>query len=93
VKYFTRLLADDPSGLPYMLVALLPPLLWTRPASSAPSWFVGQTRQTLLEEPLYPFVDKAPAHPNPGGNLGDRHPISHEYNNLASSGMPHREGC
>jgi len=84
--------AYDSSELPYVLIVLIKHVRWARPSSSAPSWFGGQTRQTLLEEPLYPFVDKAPAHPNPGGNLGDRHPISQEYNHLASSGMPRRDG-
>jgi len=46
--------------------------------SVAPITCFCQTRQTLLQKTLHPLVDIAPADPDRGGNVGDRHPISHE---------------
>jgi len=44
----------------------------------APSWLVGQSRQTPLLKPLHPLVDKTPADPDRGGNVGNRHSIGDE---------------
>ena len=40
--------------------------------------FVGQSLYTLLQKPLYPFVDKAPANADCGSHVGDRYPIGDE---------------
>jgi hypothetical protein len=45
---------------------------WRDPV--APCGSVGQLLQALLHKPLYPLVDKATAHANRGGNVGDRPP-------------------
>ena len=37
---------------------------------------VSQSLQALHQKPLHPFVDKAPADPDRGSNVGNRHPIS-----------------
>jgi hypothetical protein len=50
----------------------------TRLGPVAAAWFVSQPRDALLQKPLRPLVDKAPADPNHVGNVGDRHLIGHE---------------
>jgi hypothetical protein len=42
---------------------------------SATARLVGQSLQALLQKPLHPFIDKAPADPNRDSNLGDWHPV------------------
>ena len=40
--------------------------------------FVGQSLYTLLQKPLYPFVDKAPVNADGGRHVGDGYPIGDE---------------
>jgi hypothetical protein len=49
-----------------------------RPAPVAAFPFAGQSFYALLEKPLHPLVHKAPADPDRGGNVRDRHAISKE---------------
>jgi hypothetical protein len=44
----------------------------------AATWLVCQSLETRLLKPPHPLVDKAPADPYRGGNIGNRHPIGHE---------------
>jgi hypothetical protein len=44
----------------------------------AATWLVCQPLQTRLLKPSHPLVDKAPADPDRGGNVGNRHPIGRE---------------
>ena len=60
------------------VVALIVQGMRSLPASMAAAGLVGQSREALLEKPLYPFVDKAAADANRRGNVGDRHPVSQE---------------
>ena len=57
------------------------PLYQDRLARHAPvaaARFVGQSLYALVLKPLHPFVDKATADPDRGGNIGDRHTIGDE---------------
>src|SRR5712691_3886086 len=49
-----------------------------RHAPVAPARFVGQSFYALLQKPLHPFVDKAAADPDRGGDVGNPYPIGHE---------------
>jgi hypothetical protein len=53
-------------------------MLLARPRPSAAAWFVCQAFETLVQKTLHPFVDKAPADPDRGGDMGDRDPIGQE---------------
>jgi len=44
----------------------------------AAAGFVCQPLQALLRKPLHPFVNKATADPDRGGNVGDWYPIGYE---------------
>jgi hypothetical protein len=44
----------------------------------AAAGLVGQSHQTRLEKTLHPLIDKAPADPNSGSNVGDWHAIGDE---------------
>ena len=45
------------------------------PATSAAAGLVGQPLQAPVQKPLEPFIDKAAADADRGGNLSKRHPI------------------
>ena len=47
-------------------------------APVATTRFVGQSLYTLLQKPLDPFVDKAPANADGGRHVGDGYPIGDE---------------
>ena len=54
--------------------------------------FVNQSLDTFLQKSLHPLIDKAPADPDRGGYVGERHAIGDEYNNPAPAGTPRRNG-
>ena len=58
----------DPSG----------PVLLARHAPMAAAGFVGQSLYPVLQKPLHPLGDKAPADPDGLGNMGNWHPIGQE---------------
>ena len=43
-----------------------------------PARFVGQALDALLQKPLHPLIDKAPADPDCLRNGGDRHAVRQE---------------
>ena len=47
-------------------------------APVATTRFVGQSLDALLQKPLDPFVDKAPANADGGRHVGDGYPIGDE---------------
>src|SRR5215471_19296547 len=61
-------------------------------ASEAAARFVRQPLHALLQKPPHPFIDKATADSNSGGNVGQRYAIGHEYDNPGSSGTSRRNG-
>ena len=58
----------------------------------AAAGFVGQARYPVLQKPLRPFVYKAPADPDHGGDLDEGHAISQQENNPPTPGASRRDG-
>jgi hypothetical protein len=59
-------------------VVLLRWSMLERHTPMAAAGFVCQPLQALLRKPLHPFVNKATADPDRGGNVGDWYPIGYE---------------
>src|SRR5262249_30358415 len=57
----------------------------------AASWFVAQSLDPMLLKPLRPLVDKAPAEPGRGGDMGDRHPVGQQENDPPPPGASRRD--
>src|SRR5262244_283387 len=66
------------AGMSRARVVLPCPSRLARPTPVTTTLFICQPLQALLQKPLRPFVDKATANPDRGGNVGNRHAISHE---------------
>src|SRR5215510_3569134 len=53
---------------------------------------VVQPLHSLFQKSLHPLVDKAAADANCPRNISDRHPLSEEQHNAATSGKTSRDG-
>ncbi len=78
---------------PIQVVGLLPQVRRQRPESAVRSWrSLSQPLQSFLHKPLYPLVGMATAHADCRGNVGDRHPVSQEYDHPGTPGKARRDG-